>query len=226
MIEPLDERRMLGGRRFAALSLCALLLLGIAGCLPRIRRQLATDVTTVFTCSGDYRFSARELGEVATVRAEMQTIAIPRIRSASGTRYRKDEMEFWNRGQTGTLRLGGATHADCAGQVVSTPWEESRLLGIEYRAAGSEPVWSLEIDDGKYMRFMVAGGSPVYTPAPQAMSEGGRRVFRTSADSTGLEVVIEEIACRNATSVDPFPQTVTVTANGFPHRGCGRSLGR
>ena len=219
-----DRRRMFGGRRSLAFLLGVFLIGGAAGCLPRIRRQQPVDVTTVFTCGGEYRFSVRELGQVATVRAERQTVAIPRIRSATGARYRQGDMEFWNRGQTATLRLGGAVHSDCAGQVVSTGWDESRLLGVDYRAAGSEPTWSLEIDDGNYMRFMVAGGSPLYSPVPQAAGDPARRVFRTGPDSSGVEVVVEETACRNATSPDPFPHTVTVTVNGFPYRGCGRPL--
>jgi putative lipoprotein len=208
-----------------AVILGSALVIGAIGCLPRVRRQQPVDVTTVFTCGGDYRFSVRELGEVATVRAERQTFALPRIRSATGARYRQGDMEFLNRGQTATLRLGGAAHSDCTGQVVSTAWDESRLLGVDYRAAGNEPTWSLEIDDGNYMRFMVAGGSPVYTAVPDAAGDGGRRVFRTGPDSMGVEVIVEEIACRNPTSPDPFPHTVTVMYNGFPYRGCGRPLG-
>ena len=223
MLQP-GRRGMRGVRRRTAFLLGIVVIGGAAGCLPRIRRQHPVDVTTVFTCGADYRFSVRELGEVATVRAERQTFALPRIRAASGARYRKDEMEFWNRGSTATLRLAGTAHSDCAGQVVSTAWDESRLLGVDYRAAGNEPTWSLEIDDGNYMRFMVAGGSPLYSAVPQASGEAARRVFRTGADSTGIEVIVEETACRNATSPDPFPNTVTVMYNGFPYRGCGRRL--
>ena len=219
-----DRRRMRGGRRRWALLLGIVVIAGTVGCLPRLRRQQPVDVTSVFTCGGDYRFSVRELGEVATVRAERQTVAIPRIRSATGTRYRQGEMEFWNRGQTATLKLGGATHADCTGQAVSNAWDEARLLHVDYRAAGNEPTWSLEIDYGNYMRFMVAGGSPLYSAAPEIAGEGARRVFRAGPDSMGVEVLVEERECRNATSPDPFPHTVTVTVNGFPYRGCGRAL--
>jgi membrane-bound inhibitor of C-type lysozyme len=217
------DRRVPRSGRAAAVALAMMAMALVAGCLPRVRREQPLDLTTVFTCGGDYRFSVRELGDVATVRADVQTIALPRTRAASGRRYAREATEFWNRGTTGTLTLGGAKHADCMGQVVTNPWDEARLLGVDYRAAGNEPTWSLEIDEGKYMRFMVAGGSPVYSPVPQAVTDSTRRILRGDGES-GIEVAIVASPCRNATSPEPFPHTVTVTFNGFPYPGCGGPL--
>jgi membrane-bound inhibitor of C-type lysozyme len=211
--------------RAVPVALCAAAAIVAVGCLPRVQREEAVDITTVYSCVGDSRFSVRELGRVATVRLGMQTIALPRARTASGVRYAADGQEFWNRGPMATLRVGGETLTDCRGELAATPWDESRLLGIEYRAAGSEPTWSLEIDDGKYIRFIPAGGSAVYWPAPQPTRDSTRLVYQAVSNSRVLEALIEQTPCVNASSRDPFPHSVKVTVDGFPYRGCGRPLG-
>lgn len=210
-------------RRAAALSVCA--AAGIAaGCLPRIRRPQPVDVTYVYTCPGDYRFSVREFLDVTTVRLPMQTIALPRVRSASGPRYAKDGIEFRSRGQAGTLKIGSETHTDCTRQLAPTAWDEARLLGVDYRAVGYEPTWSLEIDEGRVMRFIIEGSGAIYMPVPQPTGDAKRRVYHAGAESQDLEAVIEEKPCRDPSSPEPFPHTVTVTYNGIPYPGCGRPL--
>ena len=203
----------------------AAVMVAAEGCLPRLRRPQPVDATSVYTCPGDYRFSVRELNEVATVRLPMQTIALPRVRSGSGVRYAKDRVELWNRGQAATLKVDSETHIGCTGQLVPTAWEEARLLGVDYRAAGYEPIWSLEIDEGKYLRFIIEGSSAVYFPVPQPTGDAKRRVHHAVTESQDLEAVIEEKPCRDRSSPDPFPHTVTVTYNGIPYPGCGRPLG-
>ena len=179
----------------------------------------------VFTCPGDYRFSVREFSEVATVRLPMQTIAVPRVRTASGARYANDRVEFRNRGQVATLRADGENHTGCTGQLAPTAWDEARLLGVDYRAGGYDPIWSLEIDEGKYLRFIIEGSSAVYFPVPQPTGDAKGRVYHAVTESQDLEAIIEEKPCRDPSSPDPFPHTVTATYNGIPYPGCGRPLG-
>lgn len=205
--------------------LCVAAGIAAVGCLPRLRRPQPVDVTSVYTCPGDYRFSVRVLGDVATVRLPMQTIALPRVRSASGSRYAANRMEFWNRGQMATLTAGGESHTGCAGQLAPTPWDEARLIGVDYRAVGREPTWSLEIDDGKYMRFIIEGSGALYTPVPDPTGDGKRRVYRALTESVDLEAIVEEKPCLDPSTPDPFPHTVTVTFNGIPYVGCGRPVG-
>ena len=192
-------------------------------CLPRTRPAPpdTTDILSVYTCPGDYRFSVRELGEVATIRLPMQTIALPRARVASGSRYATGGTEFRKRGQTASLTIGSERHTDCTGQPARTPWDAARLLGVDYRAVGSEPAWSIEMENGKYMRFVIEGASAMYMPVPEPTGDASRRVYRAAGEAPVLEVVVEEKACREPTVPDPLPHTVTVTYNGIPYRGCG-----
>ena len=220
-----EARRVWQLRRSATLAVYAAALVVVAvGCLPRLRRPEPVDVIYVFTCPGDYRFSVREFNEVATVRLPMQTLAVPRIRVASGARYANDRVEFWNRGETATLKVDGENRTGCTGQLVPTAWDEARLLGVDYRAVGYDPIWSLEIDEGKYLRFIIEGTSAVYFPVPQPTGDANRRVYRAVTESD-LEAVIEEKPCKDPSSQDPFPHTVTVTYGGIPYPGCGRPVG-
>jgi uncharacterized membrane protein len=180
---------------------------------------------SVYTCPGDYRFSVRELGQVATVSLPMRTISLPRARTASGVRYAEEGAELRIQGTTATLAVGEERHVDCAGQRAQSTAEVARLLGVDYRAVGHEPGWSLEIDAGRYLRFMIEGSTPVYMPVPEPTGDATRRVYRGTVESPALEVIVEEKPCRDPTIAQPLPQTVTVHFNGIPYRGCGEPLG-
>jgi putative lipoprotein len=131
---------------------------------------------------------------------------------------------FWSRGQTATLTVDGQTREGCQAQSAPTPWDEARLLGAEYRAFGSEPAWSLEMDDGSRARFTMEGASAVYVTMGNPTGDAARRVYRSATDSLALQVVIEEKPCVDRGTNASLPHTVTVTFQGFPYLGCGREL--
>jgi putative lipoprotein len=154
----------------------------------------------------------------------MQTIAIPRVRIASGARYAGNEAEFRKRGETASLTVGSERHTDCTGQLARTPWDVARMLGVDYRAVGREPAWSIEMENGKYMRFVIEGASALHMPVPEPTGDAARRVYRAPGDSSVLEVIVEDKACREPTVPDPLPHTVTVVYHGIPYRGCGTAI--
>jgi putative lipoprotein len=219
-------RRLRLAGRAARPMLWAAAGLAAAACLPRTRPAApdTTDILSVYSCPGDFRFSVREFGEVATVRLPMQTIAIPRVRVGSGSRYARDGAELRKTGETASLTVGAERHSGCAGQRAATPWDVARLLGVDYRAVGSEPTWSIEMENGKYMRFAIEGASAMHMPLPEPTGDAARRIYRTPGDIPVLEVMLEEKACREPTLPDPLPHTVTVTYQGIPYRGCGTAI--
>ena len=205
---------------FACIALLA------SACLPRTTPapELPADVTSVYTCAGDYRFSVRESGEVATVRLPDRTIALPRAGAESGRRYVRGDTTFWHRGETATLTVSGEDRADCRGRIVASPWDEARLLGVDYRAVGYEPGWSLEMDAGSHIRFVMDGGSALYLPIPEPTTAAGKTAYRTASGGVDLELIIEESPCIDRGGRASLPNTVELLLGGISYRGCGQPL--
>jgi uncharacterized membrane protein len=109
----------------------------------------------------------------------------------------------------------------------SSPWEDARRRGIDFRAIGQEPGWLLEIDAGKSMYLLADYGEKKVTtlaPAPTRDSTGAT-TYAASADGHHLTVVIRERACQDAMSGEEMTHEATVTLDGREYRGCGRQLG-
>lgn len=203
----------------------------------------------VFTCDGNVRFAVRyDRAPAGATAAPAATLRLPEsitdreVRltpdpAASGARYRgrdaAGEVVFWEHQGQATLTMTGAPDRTCRPQEAATPWDESRLLGAEYRAVGQEPGWTLEVDEGRRMAFVGDyGNTRVVTPAPPPVTTaaGGppnaNRITytaRTEAHALTLEVVRQE--CHDAMSGASYPTTAVVKLDGREYRGCGRWLG-
>ncbi len=112
----------------------------------------------------------------------------------------------------------------CRIEPVEVPWQDAKLRGIDFRAAG-DPAWTLEIDNGVATEFAVGqGAARVVTKFP-AVALGGKdsRVTMTAASgSHALAVVAERRICHHAGST--MTLSVTVTMDGRTYSGCGRML--
>jgi uncharacterized membrane protein len=134
-------------------------------------------------------------------------------------------MELNRTGETATLRLGDQTHSACTGQRAETGWDEARLLGADFRAVGVEPVWNLEIDSGRQVRFLIEGSSEVITPAPEPVRTDSSTTFTATSEGHTIDVMIREQACPNPVLGSGLTHTVRLMVDGFPYLGCGRMLG-
>jgi putative lipoprotein len=104
------------------------------------------------------------------------------------------------------------------------PWEAARERGVDFRAVGQEPGWWLEIS-GRDLELAVDYGERRLTlREPKRELEGGRRVYRGTADGHAVEVGLEKRRCEDAMSGEAFTTTVTVELDGETYRGCGRTL--
>ena len=209
------------------MSTRAIAALAVIGCLPRTTPapDLAIDQTWVYSCPNDYRFSARILTGLVSLRLPTRTTALPRVGSRTGIRYRADGVELTRNGESATLRVGEETHTGCTGLRAASGWEEARMLGADFRAAGLEPTWSLEIDSGRQMRFLIEGASEVITPAPAPVRTDSTVGYRATTEAHQIDVTIRERACPNPVLGAGLTHTVTLSVDGFPYVGCGRMLG-
>jgi len=105
--------------------------------------------------------------------------------------------------------------------------------GIDFKAQGNEPFWSLEIDFDKAMRFTsLSHPEKLSTPVPepaQMMDAPGER-YRAVTEAGELIVTILKDSCADTMSGEKFPYKVRVNAklttdtDYTDYEGCGRYL--
>lgn len=180
--------------------------------------------TMVYDCNG-YEFTARlGPGEMAIWLTD-RYVVLSQVRSASGTKYQEGDIEFWSKGGEAMLRVGSQQYLNCALVPHRVPWEDARRRGVDFRAVGNEPGWSLEIKEGQHLLFIGAYGSwRVATPDPDAVIQGPTRTWHAITESANLQVQVVDERCIDTMSGEEFPSQVLVTLNGDILYGCGRDL--
>lgn len=100
------------------------------------------------------------------------------------------------------------------------------------RAVGQEPFWSLEIAQGKEMRFTYDAGErvvvmPYAHPAPVPGDDRPMsRQYHAVADYHDLQVIFSLGNCSDVMSGKSFDEIVTVTLDGQVFKGCGERVDR
>jgi membrane-bound inhibitor of C-type lysozyme len=185
-------------------------------------RPLAT--TFVYDCNG-YQFVTRlGPGEMA-LWLEDRYLILSQVRSASGTLYEEGDISFWSKGQAAMLTVAGQVHSNCRLVADRAPWEDARRRGVDFRAAGNEPGWYLEIEDGRQLLFVGDYGElRVELENPASTVEGDTLVYEFSTALQALRVEITEQHCIDSMRGNAFSRSVDVTLNGNYYHGCGQAL--
>jgi heat shock protein HslJ/uncharacterized membrane protein/membrane-bound inhibitor of C-type lysozyme len=207
-------------------ALLALLAAACAGRPAGEATPLVTPGTYVFTCPDGMRFAAAFRDDSVTLDLGVRSVALPRVVSASGTRYESDNVLFHARGGEALLRIAQQEHRECGGARIDDPWERARALGVQFRAVGQEPGWVLEIAPDRGIRFIGDyGRTRIAAPVPEPRTRAdGTLVYDARSEAHHLVAEIREAACRDAMSGEPFSHTVTVRFDGNSLRGCGRDV--
>jgi len=212
-----------------------MVLSGVAGCAPRPSASVppppapaGPSSAIVYTCPDGYRFSAKVRRDSAEVGLPSGTRTLPLVPSASGARFAAGDLVFWSKDELARMEMAETTHADCRGQAVTSPWEQARLLGAEFRAVGQEPGWELEVDEGRWLRFVGDYGAirlAAPAPAPRRDTLTGVVTYAIQADGHELVTSVGEATCRDAMSGEAFSHEVRLRLDGRDLAGCGRTLG-
>jgi putative lipoprotein len=178
----------------------------------------------VYDCNG-YEFIARlGPGEMALWLPD-RYVVLSRVRSASGTKYQEGDIEFWSKGDDAILSVAERDYLGCVQVPHKVPWEDARRRGVDFRAVGNEPGWSLEVQSGRRLLFVVDYGMRrVSTPDPGAQLEGQTRGYHARTESADLQVEIVAGQCVDTMSGEVFPSQVSVVLDGARFYGCGRDL--
>jgi uncharacterized membrane protein len=105
---------------------------------------------------------------------------------------------------------------------------DAKRRGVDFRAAGQEPGWYLEITDRRQILYVGDYGETRFTtpaPAPQIDPHSGSTTYTVRSEAHSLDVTVGNRACSDAMSGAQFEATVIVVADGKTVHGCGSRTG-
>jgi len=213
-------------------SICITIMSGLllAGCMAKGTAKTNTAMpvrTFVFECAEAYRFPVRIEGGRAWLFLTGQTISLPQVQAASGTKYSDGKTTFWSIGDEARYETPGGADYNCRNNRALAIWEHAKFNGVDFRAVGNEPGWHLEITRGRKIVFVSDYGQRRYefdTPEPESKAVQRTTLYRTGSGDHTLEVSITGQPCRDTMRGDRFESTVTVTLDNQTYRGCGKAL--
>jgi uncharacterized membrane protein len=85
-----------------------------------------------------------------------------------------------------------------------------------YRGTGTEPFWSLLIDE-HHVTFIQPEGEPIRQPRPQVINGVAGEIYQTPR----INVNIVHAQCSDGMSDRVYPDKVQVTVDGRQFNGCG-----
>lgn len=185
---------------------------------PAERTSLA-GTTRAYQCDDGYRFVARFEPERVWLFVGQRTQSLPQIPSTSGIHYTDGRHTFRDRNGEASVETPGESHARCVNRPAAVPWEEARLNGVDFRAAGQDPPWVLEVDEGSGIVFDDGKTRSMFPPAKR---DGLVEMSSSASRSITIERVRTE--CTEPASGERLEFRVRVEVDGHEYRGCGRDL--
>jgi len=100
----------------------------------------------------------------------------------------------------------------------------ARSGGVEFRASGNEPGWTLEILADRLVFVGNYGAERATTPRPAPHLESGETVYAAVTEAHRLTVRIRPTPCADSMSGERYDANVEVELDGRRYRGCGGAL--
>jgi membrane-bound inhibitor of C-type lysozyme len=188
----------------------------------------ASDTATfVYECNDDYAFVARREGETIWLFLPGETLSLPHVEAGSGAKYSDGKITFWSKGDRALLETEDGTRRECVNNRAKAIWEHAKLNGVDFRAVGNEPGWSMEIRAGGSISLVTDYGQRQFDfPTPVPLEDRQARTTRYGIETPNhdLLIILEGRPCTDTMSGDQFETSVTVILDGRKLSGCGRPL--
>jgi uncharacterized membrane protein/membrane-bound inhibitor of C-type lysozyme len=180
--------------------------------------------TLVYECSNIEVIARVGPGEMALWLPD-RYLVLSQVRAASGTRYEEGDVMFWTKGDELLLEVGSERYTDCALNRLRGPWEDARRRGVDFRASGNEPGWTLEVKEGQQLLYVGDyGAMRLLLENPEKTADNSGFSYRASAGSDLIEVMVSDTPCTDTMKGTPFPLTVELQLNGRFYQGCGMAM--
>jgi heat shock protein HslJ/uncharacterized membrane protein len=150
---------------------------------------------------------------------------LPKVRTASGTRYAADGISVWTKGREAMLDLDGRV-STCVENRCRSILEDARARGAEFRATGNEPGWVWELLGDRMVFVGAYGAARVTMPRPPRVAGPvtGEETYSAVADGHRLTVRIVARPCVDSMSGERHASRVEIDLDGRALRGCGDPL--
>ena len=183
--------------------------------------------TYVYDCSGGQSFTVRiEYGRALLTLAG-QTMSLPRLPSDDGMKFSDASATLRIKGNEASLDLGDKVYRSCQENQPKVAGSATKSGGVDFRASGNEPGWSLEIDNDGSILFINNYGKDQYvfaTPNPTVVRETGTTLYLVQNAEHTMTIILRDQPCRDDMSGEAFDTTVTLVFDGKRFRGCGTTL--
>ena len=178
--------------------------------------------TLVYDCQNLATVTVRVYPDSVEVRSPGERSMVLPLVDSNPVRYANETTTL--SGLQEYVRIDGPLgHLVCRSAPAEVPWEEARLRGIDFRAVGDDPGWTLDIDEGVRIEFVANHGATRLVGVPAQSQTSARRMMVTATSGGhALQVAIERRTCTN--SAGTTTQSTIVTLDGETYAGCGRAL--
>lgn len=189
------------------------------------RGESGAQAARAYDCDDGGRVHVLATRESARVDLGDRLRRLDRASDDAGIRYGGGALELHLRGDR--LRLiSPAGERECRYAGPAGPWADAALRGVEVRAIGHEPSWSVEIVPQRWLHFVPMGeGEALLALDPvSAVGTDGTHRYTARGVDRELRVRVREAACIDSMRGDRFPLRVVVEVDGRTLQGCGRRL--
>ncbi|RKZ80956.1 MAG: hypothetical protein DRQ35_01220 [Gammaproteobacteria bacterium] len=189
--------------------------------------NLAPAKTYVYECDQQFSFTARIEGEKVWLFLPSETINLPHIPAASGTKFSDGDSLFWTKGNEAMLEVNSVSYRTCKNNHSKAIWEHAKLNGVDFRALGNEPGWVLTIAEGNKVTFKSNYGQTInkFIISPPVTNQNTHTtLYQASNKNHTILIILEGTDCSDTMSGEAFETTVTVVLDDKEFNGCGKAL--
>lgn len=208
--------------------LSASVLLILAGCSQPTLSPSGTDgKTVVYDCGATENPQSLVVNYrdgKAWVFSAGSTLQLSKAVSASGEKY--SDMNgniFWLHHGEVLADIDDKQYRNCRINHRESIWQAAKLRGVDYRAVGQEPPWTLEISNRDHLQIFIGYERTMHSfTLPKPESDIASRTTRYNTADVQLTITGDK--CHDSMSGEAFESSVQVTVANNTYRGCGRAL--
>lgn len=155
-----------------------------------------------------------------------QTVCLPHVAAASGAKYSDGTITFWMKGSEALLEVADGRTVRCTENRRESWFEDAKLRGMDFRAVGNEPGWTLELGPERSALVTDYGNTrfEFATPAPEVDAEGRTAVYRATVDGTDIVIRTTLEPCMDSMDGSQYSHRVEIQVRDERLLGCGRGL--